>query len=170
MSKSKTAYFASGCFWCITPTFQALPGVRSVISGYAGGDEVNPCYADVKGQKTGHRETVRVEYNPEKIDFETLFQVFLNNVDPFDGEGQFIDRGFSYTLAVYCMDEEQKRIAETAICALEAASGKQVCIALEPYKNFYPAEEYHQDYHRKNPEAFERELVESGRKKAIRLH
>ncbi len=170
MSACKTAYFASGCFWCITPAFQALTGVRSVTSGYSGGTEENPTYLDVKQQKTGHRETVRVEYNPEKISYGELLEIFLANTDPFDGGGQFIDRGFSYTLAVYYTDEEQKRMAREAICTLEAASGKAVRIPVEPFKSFWPAEEYHQDYHRKNPEAFEKELVESGRKKAIRLN
>ena len=170
MDTLKTAYFASGCFWCITPSFQELVGVRSVTSGYSGGDEDNPSYLDVKNQKTGHRETVCVTYNPDKITFGELFQVFLNNVDPFDGGGQFIDRGFSYTLAVYFQNEEQKHIAEDGIRALAQSSGKPVCIALEPFKSFWPAEEYHQDYYRKNPDAFEKELIESGRKKVIRLN
>lgn len=170
MNTLETAYFASGCFWCITPSFQELVGVRTVTSGYSGGDEENPSYLDVKNQKTGHRETVQVEYNPEKISFEDLLHVFLKNVDPFDGGGQFIDRGFSYTLAVYFQNEEQKHIAEDSIRVLETSSGKPVCIALEPFKSFWPAEEYHQDYHRKNPAAFEKELIESGRKKVIRLN
>ena len=166
----ETAYFASGCFWCITPSFQEQVGVRTVTSGYSGGDEENPTYLDVKNQRTGHRETVRVEYNPEKISFHDLMRIFLENVDPFDGGGQFIDRGFSYTLAVYYTNDSQKQIAGAAIRALEAASGKPVCAALEPFKSFWPAEEYHQDYHIKNPGAFQKELMESGRKKAVRLN
>ncbi len=161
------AYFASGCFWCITPAFQMLPGVRSVTSGYSGGDEENPTYLEVKNQKTGHRETVRVEYNPEKISYRQLLRTFLQNVDPFDGGGQFIDRGFSYTLAVYYETEEQKAAARECIRQLEAESGRRVCIALEAFKRFWEAEEYHQDYHRKNPEAFRRELIESGRVKQL---
>lgn len=164
------AYFASGCFWCITPSFQKQIGVRCVTSGYSGGDEENPSYLDVKNQMTGHRETVMVEFNPERISYEKLLAVFLSNVDPFDGGGQFIDRGFSYTLAVYYVDSSQQQAAEAAIAQLEAASGKRVCIALEPFKSFWKAEEYHQDYHKKNPEAFHQELIASGRLKVTRLN
>ena len=165
MNKMETAYFAGGCFWCITPTFQEMDGVYRVVSGYAGGKEVNPSYLDVKHQKTGHRETILVEYDPEKVSFPELFDIFLNGVDPFDPDGQFIDRGFSYTLAVYYVDERQRQVAEDGIRALKAQSGQDVYIAVEPFTNFYTAEEEHQDYYRKNPEAFRRELIESGRLK-----
>ena len=97
----KTAYFAGGCFWCITPTFKELDGVFDVISGYCGGDEINPTYKEVKSQQTGHRETIKIDYDPEKVSFSELFEIFLGGVDPFDSEGQFIDKGFSYTLAIY---------------------------------------------------------------------
>ena len=163
MSETKNAYFASGCFWCITPSFQERMGVRKVTSGYCGGSEENPTYQDVKAQRTGHRETVMVTYNPDKISYRELTGIFLHNVDPFDGSGQFIDRGFSYTLAVYYETEEELQIARECIRELEAASGKQTQIALEPFRHFWPAEEYHQDYYRKNPEAFRQELIESGR-------
>ena len=159
----ETAYFAGGCFWCITPVFRDTQGVAAVTSGYSGGQEVNPAYADVKYQRTGHRETIRVIFDPEKVSFAALLDLFLESVDPFDEEGQFIDRGHSYTLAVYYLDEAQKMAAETAIRALEAESGKQVFIAIEPFRNFYTAEEYHQNYDLKNPEAFRKELEESGR-------
>lgn len=163
MNLCKTAYFAGGCFWCITPTFQEMDGVYRVTSGYSGGEEIDPSYLDVKNQKTGHRETIRVEYDPEKTSFPELFDIFLGGVDPFDPDGQFIDRGFSYTLAVYYLDESQRKVAEEGIRALEAQSGQPVYIAVEPFKGFYCAEEEHQDYYRKNPEAFRRELIESGR-------
>ncbi len=159
-----TAYFAGGCFWCITPIFK-IYGASNVISGYSGGDEVNPTYEDVKHQKTGHREAIAVEYDNEKVSFAELLEIYLANVDPFDGEGQFIDRGHSYTLAIYYTNEEEKEIALKAIKELEENEGKEVKIAVEAFKSFYPAEEYHQDYYLKNPEAFEKELIESGRKK-----
>ena len=159
----KTAYFAGGCFWCITPTFQQMDGVSAVISGYSGGIEENPVYADVKYQRTGHRETIRIDYDAEKVGFAQLMEVFLGGVDPFDGEGQYIDRGHSYTLAVYYTSEDEKNLAEIAIRNLEAESGQKVYISLEPFTAFYMAEEEHQDYHRKNPEAFRQELIESGR-------
>ena len=158
-----TAYFAGGCFWCITPTFKETDGVHDVISGYSGGDEANPVYADVKYQRTGHRETIRIDYAPETVSFDTLFSIFLDGVDPFDGGGQFIDRGHSYTLAVYYRDENERCVAETAIAALEAESGRTVHIALEPFKAFYRAEEEHQDYYLKHPEEFRQELIDSGR-------
>ena len=158
-----TAYFAGGCFWCITPTFQEMVGVRRVVSGYSGGEEAEPSYEDVKYQRTGHRETIAITYNEEKLTYGQLLDVFLANVDPFDEGGQFIDRGHSYTLAVYYETEEERALAEAAIRELEQTSGRQVFVAVEPFKTFYAAEEYHQDYYRKNPEAFRKELVESGR-------
>lgn len=157
------AYFAGGCFWCITPTFREMEGVYRVTSGYSGGDEVDPSYEDVKHQRTGHRETICVEFDPAGVSFESLLQIFLYSVDPFDDGGQFIDRGFSYTLAVYYLDERQKAIAGKLLGQMEREAGKKPCIAVEPFKNFYAAEEYHQNYDLKNPEAFRRELVESGR-------
>ena len=167
MNACATAYFAGGCFWCITPVFKGMDGVPDVISGYSGGEEVDPVYADVKSQRTGHRETIRIDYDPEKVSFAQLFQTFLGGVDPFDGGGQFIDRGHSYTLAVYYRSEEERRIAEEAIKQLEATSGRTVCISVEPFKNFYSAEEEHQDYYLKHPEEFRQELIDSGRLKAL---
>ena len=160
----KTAYFAGGCFWCITPTFNEMDGVLKVTSGYSGGDEANPTYKDVKTQKTGHRETIRIDYEPEKVSYEELFEIFLNGVDPFDDGGQFIDRGFSYTLAVYYTDDAQQHAAHAQVKALESENGRPVYVSIEPFSSFWRAEEYHQDYDLKNPEAFEQELIESGRK------
>ena len=163
MNPHETAYFAGGCFWCITPTFKEMDGVRNVISGYSGGDEVDPAYADVKNQNTGHRETICIAYCPEKVSFAELFDVFLAGVDPFDDGGQFIDRGHSYTLAVYYLTEDQRRVAEAGIKALETASGRPVYISVEPFKSFYCAEEEHQDYYLKHPKEFQQELIDSGR-------
>lgn len=160
-------YFAGGCFWCITPTFKETEGVISVVSGYSGGDEAFPSYELVKSQKTGHRETVLVEYDSEKVGFEALLEIFLCGVDLSDAEGQFIDRGHSYTLAVYFTDEEQKRATEERIGQIEEESGQKVYVSIEPYKSFYPAEEEHQDYYLKHPEEFEKELIESGRKQTL---
>ncbi|MBR3973953.1 MAG: peptide-methionine (S)-S-oxide reductase MsrA [Oscillospiraceae bacterium] len=161
----KTAYFAGGCFWCITPIFNEMDGVHKVLSGYSGGDEIDPTYLDVKYQRTGHRETIRIDYDADKVSFSELFDIFLYGVDPFDAGGQFIDRGHSYTLAVYYQTEDEKRTAEDAIRHLEAESGQTVCIAVEPFKSFYCAEEEHQDYYLKHPAEFEQELIDSGRKK-----
>lgn len=160
-----TAYFAGGCFWCITPFFKMNPGVLSVTSGYSGGDEPNPTYLEVKHQKTHHRETIEVVYAPTLVDYTELLDIFLSGVDPYDGEGQFIDRGFSYTLAVYYQTEEEKDAAKAMLTKLEAESKEKTFVALEPFKFFVPAEEEHQDYYLKHPEEFEQELIESGRKK-----
>ena len=166
MDQKETAYFAGGCFWCITPAFRELSGVSDVVSGYSGGGEENPTYEDVKYQRTGHRETIRIDYDPEKVSFDTLMDIFLGSVDPYDPDGQFIDRGFSYTLAIYYCSESQQAAAEGKIRTLEETEGKPVYIRVEPFRSFWRAEEYHQDYYLKNPEAFRKELIESGRLKA----
>ena len=158
------AYFAGGCFWCVTPIYK-MYGVEEVRCGYAGGDEENPRYEDVKAQRTGHRETIRLKYDPAEVSYGTLLDIYLANVDPFDGGGQYIDRGFSYTLAVFYLCEEEKEEALEKLAELERESKKETQVAVLPFKNFYEAEEYHQDYYLKNPEAFEKELTESGRKK-----
>ncbi|MBQ3355702.1 MAG: peptide-methionine (S)-S-oxide reductase MsrA [Oscillospiraceae bacterium] len=157
------AYFAGGCFWCVTPIYMVY-GVDKVVCGYSGGKEKNPSYKDVKKQKTGHRETIELEYDPANVSYEELLEIFFANVDPFDPEGQFIDKGHSYTLAIYFTSEEERTLAEARIKRLEAESGREVCVALEPFSAFYPAEEEHQDYYLKHPAEFERELIESGRK------
>lgn len=167
MQTYQTAYFAGGCFWCITPVFKQMEGVLEVISGYSGGEEENPAYADVKNQRTGHRETIRIDYDAEKVSFAQLFQAFLDDTDPFDGGGQFIDRGYSYTLAVYYQTAEERHMAEEAIKELETASARPVCISVEPFKRFYSAEEEHQDYYLKHPEEFRQELIDSGRLTAL---
>lgn len=159
----KTAYFAGGCFWCITPTFSQQPGVACVTSGYSGGQEIDPSYEDVKHQRTGHRETIRIEYDEQVISYEALLQIFLDGVDPFDGEGQFIDRGHSYTLAVYYTTSQERQLAEEAIEKLSRESGQPTYVSIEPFRSFYCAEEYHQDYYKKHPEAFRQELIDSGR-------
>ncbi len=160
----KEAYFAGGCFWCVTPIYK-LYGVDKVICGYAGGDEENPTYEQVKSQTTGHRETIKLEYESEKVTYDKLLDIYFANVDPFDSEGQFIDKGFSYTLAIFYKSDEERALAAAKIAALESESKKKAYVELLPYKNFYEAEEYHQDYYLKNPEAFEQELIDSGRKK-----
>ena len=159
----ETAYFAGGCFWCITPTFKQMEGVSNVVSGYSGGEEENPVYEDVKYQRTGHRETIRIDYDPEAVSFDALMDVFLGSVDPFDPDGQFIDRGFSYTLAMYYLSEAQRAAALEKLQNLEQESGKTVYIRVEPFRSFWRAEEYHQDYYLKHPEEFRQELISSGR-------
>ncbi|MBQ7699577.1 MAG: peptide-methionine (S)-S-oxide reductase MsrA [Clostridia bacterium] len=156
----KSAYFAGGCFWCITPVFAETDGVISVTSGYCGGDEADPSYEDVKAQKTGHRETVKIDYDENVLSYSTLLQIFFENVDITDGGGQYIDRGHSYTLAVYYTDETEKEEALLIIKKL----GCENTVAAEKYKRFYTAEEYHQDFYKKEPEKYKEEIEISGRK------
>ena len=158
------AYFAGGCFWCVTPIYK-IYGVDKVVCGYSGGDEANPTYEQVKSQTTGHRETIALEYDESNVTYDKLLDIYLANVDPFDKDGQFIDKGFSYTLAIYYQNEKELALAKSKIEELEKASGKTAYIALEPFKAFYEAEEEHQDYYLKNSEAFEKEMVDSGRRK-----
>lgn len=160
----KECYFAGGCFWCIASVYRSFEGVRDIISGYSGGDIVSPTYEMVKSQSTGHRETIRIVYDDERISYEKLLEIYLENVDPFDKEGQFIDKGFSYTLAIFFLNEKEEKLAKTHIKSIEESSKKEVYISIEPFKNFYTAEEYHQNFDLKNPLKMEQELIESGRK------
>lgn len=161
-----TAYFAGGCFWCITPTFREMEGVHNVVSGYSGGAEKDPTYLDVKYQRTGHRETIRIDYDENKVSFSDLLELFLNGVDPFDEGGQYIDRGHSYTLAVYYQTDEEQHLTHRAVRNLEESSGQKAYISIEPFQSFYSAEEEHQDYYLKHPAEFRQELIDSGRLKA----
>ena len=161
----KKAYFAGGCFWCIASVFDSLNGVTRVVSGFSGGAP-NPSYEEVKAQKTDHCETVMIVYDESAVDYQTLVSVLLANTDPHDPDGQYIDRGRSYSLAVYYETPREKETAERLLRDLERESGKSVFVALEPFKAFYAADEYHQDYHKKRPEEFEKELIASGRKRA----
>lgn len=146
------ATFAGGCFWCMEPPYDELDGVVETISGYAGGHVKNPTYEQVTKGTTGHLESLQVVYDPRKVSYEKLLEVFWHNVDPTDAGGQFCDRGPQYRTAIFYHDEEQWRQAEASKKRLEA-SGRlpQVITEILPAGEFYPAEEYHQDYYRKNP-------------------
>ena len=126
---TKEAYFAGGCFWCVTPIYK-MYGVDAVICGYAGGDEVNPTYEQVKHQETGHRETIKLVYNPEKVSYERLLDIYFANVDPFDAEGQFIDKGFSYTLAIFYNTEEEKEILRTFLSEMYNPKPTDIAIGI----------------------------------------
>lgn len=147
------AIFAGGCFWCMEPPFDKLDGVTSTVSGYTGGRTKNPTYRQVTGGNTGHYEAVRVTYDPDVVSYETLLQVFWRNVDPFDDGGQFCDRGDSYRTAVFYTSESQARAARESKQALEglARFDKKFVTPIIAASEFYPAEDYHQDYYMKNP-------------------
>ena len=147
------AIFAGGCFWCMEPPFDKLEGVLSTTSGYTGGAEVNPTYRQVASGRTGHREAVRIEYDPKRVDYARLLEVFWRNIDPLDRRGQFCDKGPHYTSAIYALDDEQRAAAEASKVEL-ASGGKlkgEIQTEILPAGAFYPAEEYHQDYYTKNP-------------------
>ena len=147
------ATFAGGCFWCMEPPFEALPGVISVVSGYTGGRTKNPSYEDVSSGVTGHAEAVRIVYEPSKVSFEQLLEVFWHNIDPLTPDQQFCDKGTQYRSAIFYHDEAQRAAAEASKDAL-AASGRfktSVVTSIVPARAFFPAEEYHQDYYRHNP-------------------
>jgi peptide-methionine (S)-S-oxide reductase len=145
------ATFAGGCFWCMEPPFDKVPGVLSTTSGYTGGQAKNPSYEQVSSGTTGHAESVQVVYDPAKVSYEKLLDVYWHNVDPLDGAGQFCDRGTQYRTAIFYHDEEQHRLAEKSKKDVEAKLGKRVLTQIVPASEFYPAEDYHQDYYQKNP-------------------
>jgi peptide methionine sulfoxide reductase msrA/msrB len=168
--KLKKATFAGGCFWCMQPPFRMLEGVVEVISGYAGGTKANPTYEEVSSGTTGHLEAVQVTYDPNKISYETLLDTFWKQIDPTDAGGQFADRGSQYHTAIFYHDEEQRRLAEASREKMNSSGKfpKPVMTEIRPYTNFYPAEEYHQDYDRKNPERYHEYKVLSGREPYIK--
>jgi peptide-methionine (S)-S-oxide reductase len=147
------ATFAGGCFWCMEHPFDVLTGVISTTSGYTGGHVKNPTYEEVSGGHTGHYETEQIRYDPEKISYEKLLDVYWHNIDPFDAGGQFCDRGPQYRAVIFYHDKQQEELARRSKQALqdEVGPGHKVVTQILPAKKFYPAEEYHQDYYKKNP-------------------
>jgi peptide-methionine (S)-S-oxide reductase len=147
------AIFAGGCFWCMEPPYDELEGVLATTSGYAGGSKVDPTYREVAAGGTGHAEVVQVTYDPAKVSYEELLEVFWRNVDPLDAGGQFCDRGDQYRTAILVQDEEQRRLAEQSKQALEDSKrfDQPIVTEIVDAGDFYPAEDYHQDYYEKNP-------------------
>lgn len=145
------ATFAGGCFWCMEPPFEKLPGVVSVVSGYTGGAIRNPTYEQVSGGGTGHYEAVEVIFDPTKVSYARLLEVFWRNVDPTDDGGQFCDRGDQYRSAIFYHDDAQRRAALSTKQNIERTKRLRVATEILPARPFYRAEEYHQDYARKNP-------------------
>ncbi|MDO8705792.1 MAG: peptide-methionine (S)-S-oxide reductase MsrA [Sulfuricaulis sp.] len=148
---TSTAVFAGGCFWCMEPPYDALPGVVATTSGYTGGQKVNPTYQEVSAGNTGHIEAVQITYDPKQIGYEKLLEVFWRNVDPLDQGGQFCDRGSTYTTAIFVQNQEERKTAEQSKAAIEKRLGKTVVTVIRPAAIFYTAEDYHQDYYVKNP-------------------
>jgi peptide methionine sulfoxide reductase msrA/msrB len=159
------AIFAGGCFWCMEPPFEQLDGVAEVTAGYTGGDKGAPSYEEVSSGRTGHVEAIRVTYDPSKVSYSQLLEVFWRQIDPTDAGGQFADRGAQYKTAIFYLNEEQKRLAEKSKKELEDSGKFDKPIVTEIIKasEFYEAEDYHQDYHIKNPLRYNSYKIGSGR-------
>jgi peptide methionine sulfoxide reductase msrA/msrB len=160
--QSHKATFAGGCFWCMVSPFDEQEGIESITSGYTGGHTRNPSYKEVISGNTGHREAVQILFNPEEFPYEKLLEMYWQQIDPTDSEGQFSDRGYAYTTGIYYHSEEQKELAEKSKRKLEESGRFQQPIVTEilPAQPFYPAEDYHQDYYKKN--SFRYELYRRG--------
>jgi peptide-methionine (S)-S-oxide reductase len=145
------ATFAGGCFWCMVSEFEVLPGVASVVSGYTGGTKKNPTYEEVSSGGTGHFESVDITFDPAKISYEKLLEIYWENIDPLTANGQFCDRGEQYRTAIFVHDDAQRAAAEASKQKVAEKLKAKVVTLILPASTFYPAEEYHQDYYKKNP-------------------
>ncbi|PSR57248.1 peptide-methionine (S)-S-oxide reductase [Adhaeribacter arboris] len=167
------ATFAGGCFWCMVKPFDQWPGVIKVVSGYTGGTIPNPTYEQVCSDRTGHYEAVQITFNPSLISYDEILTTFWQSIDPTDPGGQFGDRGSSYKTAIFYHTEEQKAAAEKSKAELEVNGpfkGTPIVTPILPAKPFYPAENYHQDYYKKNPMHYQRYSVGSGRAGFLERH
>lgn len=158
---------AGGCFWCTEAPYDELGGVVSAISGYTNGHVEDPSYEQVNTKKTGHYEAVQVEYDASEHDFEKILDIFWKHIDPFDAGGQFYDRGPQYQTAIFYHTDEQKEIAEKSKLTIEEKHGKKVATEILPFKNFYPAEDYHQNYYKTNSSHYEAYKKGSGREQKL---
>ncbi|HMA66606.1 MAG TPA: peptide-methionine (S)-S-oxide reductase MsrA, partial [Desulfosalsimonadaceae bacterium] len=163
--QTETATFAGGCFWCMEAPFEALEGVEKVVSGYSGGQVENPTYEQVSTGRTGHAEVVQIHYDTAKISYKELLEVFWRQIDPTDAGGSFVDRGSQYRSAIFYHSPEQKELAEASRDEL-GASGRYkrpIVTEIAPFAAFYPAEDYHQDFHKTHPSRYKRYRRGSGR-------
>lgn len=163
------AYFAGGCFWCMEEAFEAVEGVLSVTSGYMGGQKANPTYEEVSSGNTGHAESVEVVYDPAKVGYQTLLDHFWKNVDPLTPNAQFCDHGSQYRTVIFYGNEEEKRLAEASKQALVQSKrfAQPIVTEIVMATKFYPAEDYHQDFYKKNPMRYKFYKTTCGR--ALRL-
>jgi peptide-methionine (S)-S-oxide reductase len=150
-SELAVATFAGGCFWCMEPPFDKMEGVVSTTSGYTGGRTNNPTYPQVKTGRTGHIESLQVKYDPRRVTYDQLISLYWHNVDPTQANGQFCDNGNQYRTVVFYHDDEQQRVAEKSKEAVAQELGKRITTEIVKASTFYPAEDYHQDYYKKNP-------------------
>ena len=168
----EVATFAGGCFWCVEAGYEKVPGVAEAVSGYSGGHVENPTYKQVSSGRTGHTEAVQVYYDPEVVSYAGLVQALWRMMDPTDDQGQFVDRGRQYRPAIFYHDEQEKRIAERARALLDESGRypKPVTIEIVPFEKFYDAEEYHQDFYKKNPIRYKFYTFNSGRYQFVDKH
>lgn len=166
------AVFAGGCFWCVEASFEKVKGVKAVVSGYTGGEKANPTYKEVSSGMTTHIEAVEVAYDPEQISYAELVEAFWMMFDPTDAGGSFYDRGHQYTSAIYVANADERAAAEASKAALDASGRfkKPVVTPIVDASRFYTAEDYHQDYYKKNPSHYQRYRVGSGRDMFIEKH
>ena len=169
-SQLSKATFAGGCFWCMESPFESLDGVVSVTVGYTGGTKVNPTYEEVSAGGTGHAESVEIAYDPSKISYQKLLDIFWHNIDPLTKDAQFCDHGHQYRSAIFFHDPMQRKLAEESKAALEASGRFKQPIVTEitPASTFYRAEEYHQHYHQKNPVRYRVYRFSCGRDQRLR--
>lgn len=163
------AIFAGGCFWCMEGPYDKLDGVISSTSGYTGGHTENPTYKQTSSGTTGHYEAVQIEYDPAKVSFQQLLDVFWKNIDPFDARGQFCDKGPQYRAAIFTRDDKEKELAGKSKAALQDKLKAKATVVTEilPAKQFYAAEDYHQDYYKKNPVRYKYYRYGCGRDKRL---
>jgi len=150
-SEEQKIYLAGGCFWCLEEAFQDEKGVISAISGYSGGHTINPTYKEVSRGDTGHIEALEVIYEDKIVSINQIFNIFFQNIDPFDGNGQFCDRGYHYQSAIFISNEKIKNLSNKYISIIENLYNQKVKTLLLDFDKFYNAEDYHQDYYIKNP-------------------
>ena len=161
------ATFAGGCFWCMEVPFDDVKGVLSTTSGYTGGQKKNPTYHEVGEGKTGHCESIQIEYDPAKVTYETLLQVYWHNIDPTTGDRQFCDWGNQYRPEIFYHNDEQKKLAEASKAEVEKKFGT-VAVKITPASVFYPAEEYHQDFYIKDPDQYHQYRTGCGRDRRLK--
>ena len=164
----KSMYLAGGCFWCVEEVYEKVEGVLSVYSGYSGGHVENPTYQEVVLGNTGHIEAVEINYDSSLVNEEQLVKLLFLNIDPFDEGGQFCDRGYSYKSAFFTSDEKLKKIINDYILKIENNHNQKVQTLVLPFKNFYLAEDYHQDYYKKNPIRYNYYKYSCGREQRIK--
>jgi len=163
------ATFAGGCFWCVEEAFEKVPGVIRAVSGYTGGTVDRPTYEEVSSKSTGHYEAVQVTFDPTKVSYAQLVDWFWRNIDPFDADGQFCDKGSPYHTAIFTHDAEQQRTAEESKQALEASGRfkERIATKILPAEPFWVAEDYHQDYYKKNPHRYSYYKTACGRARRL---